>query len=107
MQEEVTPPFPSSAFCTSMQTQYEYSKEINTTTYKKGHASSPFSSTLGITYDVTEIFVTSLTEREDYGRNLDCEDSLQTERQSSFRLFFFHKRNGGCFLVCFLFGIFF
>lgn len=26
-----------------------------------------------------EIFVSSLTEQEDYGRNLDCEDSLQTE----------------------------
>lgn len=48
---------------------------------------------------ITEIPFSTLTGKEDDGTNLDCEDSLQIERQSSLRLLLLsHKERS---VVCF------
>lgn len=53
---------------------------------------------------ITEIPFSTLTGKEDDGTNLDCEDSLQIERQSSLRLLLLSHKRGQLFVLVWFFG---
>lgn len=83
MQKDLTSLLSNNAFCTSIQTQYQDSKEKNMTTLKKKKDTLtvhfPLLSELLKT--ITEIHYCLLVQTVDYVMNLCCADSLLIQTQ--------------------------